>query len=277
MKKYIEFITENKYINYLTEDEFFKLYKNEYDVEPKEYIFRKVNIYYSDLFSDYNKLKTYKKIKNEYSDINIVNPKTINRISPNSDYNYVNLLVSNLESWSQYPARNKSLICGNYERANSHYITYDTSKNNLFVVLPKKNSKIGLCNSSDFWTSFSLLHNIDNLNDFLNKTFKDLNLEFDERDWISLKNAIEKINPIFIFNYLSKDYDIEKLKVKYNISSNETSSLNLLNKYLNPKNNNFTTKKFNKNFEFTLTRQECWTDSTSILIRYETAKNLNII
>lgn len=69
-------------------------------------------------------------------------------------YNIVNLLVSNLPEWSEYPKRNESAICTNSERRANDY---SNDPDQVYVVFPFNGTKIGVCAEYDFWDSFEKL------------------------------------------------------------------------------------------------------------------------
>ena len=73
----------------------------------------------------------------------------IERVAPWSEWgNWHNLLLSNLESWSNYPRRNKCLIGASHGRAFTHGGTDD------YLIIPYDTTKIGVCPQPDIWDSF---------------------------------------------------------------------------------------------------------------------------
>ena len=70
------------------------------------------------------------------------------RISENASNLYTILMSDILQSWQKYPKRNKSHICTNSSNVASTYGT-------LYMVLPKNNTNIGVCITSDIWYSFN--------------------------------------------------------------------------------------------------------------------------
>jgi len=240
-----EYITEklvSDYVKELTVEDFMKyMDSDDYDMFPDaDPIFRQINIGF-----------------NTYGDFNIIDPKTITRRSPNSMNNYTNLLASNLPSWKSYPKRNKSLICGDFNRTSKHF---QMGEENLFIVIPKTGSKIGMC-ADDFWDSF----NFGELSDFGRNIKKQIGAGYDD-DWSGFKKAIKKI-------------DFDELKVNYSFDETKSVYQNI-NEMMNPRNNKFLLKKWDNNFKYDyrfFNVQEVWTDSTSLLIRYKTSKELKII
>ena len=74
------------------------------------------------------------------------------RIAPYSNVgNYHNLILSNLESWKDYPKRNKSICTGNFSRVEIAYGDV------IYLVIPYDTTKIGISSSMDFWWAFKSL------------------------------------------------------------------------------------------------------------------------
>lgn len=252
--KFNDFLIESNYINHISEKEFFDHLKNEFVLYPNaDKIFRKVNTYNENIYK--------KRITNEYSDFNIVDPKTINRHSPNSKYNYINLLVSNLLSWKKYPKRNSSLICGDFNRSSRHF---GSDYSNLYLVIPKKNSKIGL-NGYDFWSNFEF----GCLNDISVHISRLIDGKY-QTSWTEFKKNINKISSKNIQNI------IKKYIVTFSYDSN-LSNIDNINVFFNPYNFEIQLTKWNDSFKFTKTPQECWTSSESLLIKYNKAVELKLI
>lgn len=71
------------------------------------------------------------------------------RIAPYSPTgNYHNLVLSNLESWKEYPKRNKSICTGRFSR-----IQIARGKE-TYLVIPYDSTKIGIAPSVDMWWAF---------------------------------------------------------------------------------------------------------------------------
>lgn len=102
-----------------------------------------------------------------------------NRISPYSNVgNYHNLILSNLESWKDYPKRNKSICVSDFGRTN-------IARGNLvYLVIPYDTTKIAISPSMDFWWAFKSLtkilgykdrfRNISDDNGKINEWFKNI-------------------------------------------------------------------------------------------------------
>lgn len=93
----------------------------------------------------------------------MVDPSKHDRVSRNTD-NYYTLLIDNSPNWTNYPKRSKSIICSTDEEAATAYGA-------VFRIIPKKGSRIGVCNDSDFWLSFRKLMHLEDFNYFLSKLF----------------------------------------------------------------------------------------------------------
>ena len=88
---------------------------------------------------------------------------TTNRISANT-HNYYTLWMDNDLAWSQFPKRNKSLICTT---------KFSIAKNygEPVIVVPLTDCKIGICPKHDLWVSFKAIYSLSALTDWLYKYF----------------------------------------------------------------------------------------------------------
>ena len=89
----------------------------------------------------------------------LVNPKqsASSRVSSNVS-NFHNLLISNLDSWQNWPKRNKSLVCASYNRAFTHNPSW-TRNYAHYVVIPFDTTKVATGDRNDFWICFGKLPN----------------------------------------------------------------------------------------------------------------------
>jgi hypothetical protein len=207
----------------------------------------------------YNDLKI---VTNVYSEYNIVDPKTINRVSPYAINNLYNLCLSNLPSWEKFPKRNKSLIGGDYNVINSR-CKYDAK---IMIVIPLEES-IAVCPNGDIWDSFKYID--DYLDEFFD-TLSDhiryyLKKPIDDKNWDNFSSILDEYdkvrNPYDEYrNYLNTNIDIiSKWETK------EISTLEILNAILDPTTNNFKIINYNGSVKIDPNR-EMWTDSKSLLI-----------
>lgn len=171
--------------------------------------------------------------------------------------NHYTLLLSNLPSWKRYPRRDKSLICSTTFATAASFSNSD----NVFLVLPKNNSKIGVCSEDDLWGAF---YNVIDTND---STILQLNyglrvLGVTSSDYNSMKN---EVNKIFKDNLIN----VNRLPFKDNIKANiikdlkTKSMINILNDILSPERNDF---KLVKSGDKLPINREVWTDGKCVLI-----------
>jgi hypothetical protein len=74
------------------------------------------------------------------------------RIAPYSPVgNYHNLIISNLESWKEYPKRNKSICTGRFSRIEIAH------GKEIYLVIPYDKTRIGIAPSMDMWFAFKKL------------------------------------------------------------------------------------------------------------------------
>lgn len=223
------------------------LVQNKFEIPEENLIFRQIQLY-----------------EEQYQKFNFVDPTTITRTSPYASTNLYNLVFSNLPSWTSYPKRNKSLICGDKEAV--EYRDYELE--NSYVVLPFK-SKIGVCSSHDIWQSFndSILYNI---NQFFNIFKEDVEFylkeDLHDNDWNIFIKQLETYDKKRKLNASSFIREIKIPKDKW--LSKKQSTLKLLNDVFNPNANGFIIYKYDGSEELP-TNKEMWTDSHSLLIKYE--------
>lgn len=114
--------------------------------------------------------RIYRGVQN-YENANIVfTHRTEERKAANTS-NYVNLLVSNLPNWKDYPPRNRSTICSGNKNYADEY-----GRGNAFVVLPFEGAIIGICPGPDFFDSFDtsdsqVFYAVPAINDFLEQIY----------------------------------------------------------------------------------------------------------
>ncbi len=65
-------------------------------------------------------------------------------------HNYMNLIMSNMDSWAHYPRRDRSLICSTSKNNSENY-------GEIYRVYPYDGTLIGVCPADDIWDSFSTL------------------------------------------------------------------------------------------------------------------------
>jgi hypothetical protein len=156
---------------------------------------------------DHKKRLIFRKFKeNIEGDTYLVHPKEspYQRISPYNIKNYHNLILSNLESWKDYPRRNKSLITAGINRSRNHTGSY------FKVVVPFDKTKIGMVKVPEFWDSFKEKNIL--LDDYINNIIDDIcyknGLEYpSDRNWEELKKFLLDHNLLDRFNKELKPND----------------------------------------------------------------------
>ena len=181
-------------------------------------------------------------------DFLLVNPKlsSQDRIAPYASKNYHNLLISNLESWKDWPRRNKSLICASSYRALSHGGGFIKGPSVDYVIIPFDDTMVATGDRSDFWNCFS---NLPKDEDFMEEDLDRPSIAYymtllvNELDrnvkpslntnWNELKSFLEgsEASEHIISKYFTTDYE-----VLWNDNLNLLENLDIL---LNPKSNNF--------------------------------------
>jgi len=237
----------------------------------------------------------YRKDENR-GDFLLVNPKTSSqdRIAPYAFKNYHNLLISNLESWKDWPRRNKSLICASSYRALSHGGGFIKGPSVDYVIIPFDDTMVATGDRSDFWNCFS---NLPKDEDFMEEDLDRPSIAYymtllvNELDrnvkpslntnWNELKLFLEgsEASEHIISKYFTTDYE-----VLWNDNLNLLENLNIL---LNPKSNNFKltdiTGVMNLYSQLDTNESEAresWFEDESIMIRLdkitEILKELNL-
>lgn len=181
-------------------------------------------------------------------DFLLVNPKlsSQDRIAPYASKNYHNLLISNLESWKDWPRRNKSLICASSYRALSHGGGFIKVPKANYVIIPFDDTVVATGDRGDFWNCFP---NLPKDEEFMEE---DLDRPSIAYYMISLVYELDRnVKPSLNTNwnelksFLEGSEASEHIISKYFTTDNEVlwdDSLNLLenlNILLDPKSNNF--------------------------------------
>ena len=237
----------------------------------------------------------YRKDENR-GDFLLVNPKisSQDRIAPYAFKNYHNLLISNLESWKDWPRRNKSLICASSYRALSHGGGFIKGPSVDYVIIPFDDTMVATGDRSDFWNCFS---NLPKDEDFMEEDLDRPSIAYymtllvNELDrnvkpslntnWNELKSFLEgsEASEQIISKYFTTDYE-----VLWDDSLNLLENLDIL---LNPKSNNFKltdiTGVMNLYSQLDTNESEAlesWFEDESIMIRLdkvtEILKELNL-
>lgn len=175
-------------------------------------------------------------------------------------YNYYTIMFSEiLDSWKDYPKRNKGIICSNS-------LTISQNYGKIFIVIPFDNTKIGVCSQDDIWHSFNKSFNKINffgdLSTFNYKFFKSL-------DIIDDKQSIET----FIKNTSLEEFleliEIKNVKIDISIKNHYNKNEKLIDIYndlFNLKKNDFSIVKKIK--DISNKEVELWFDGSCVFIEY---------
>lgn len=201
---------------------------------------------------DNKKFFIFRKFSENLGQFVYTNPKdsNIERVAPWSEWgNWHNLLLSNLESWNNYPKRNKSLIGASHGRAFTHGGTDD------YLIIPYDRTKIGLCPKDDIWESFKtqFLYFAKWVKLIIEIVSKLNSVELtDDRNWSTILPYLDK-------KYSAEDFiwDVPENRTSINknlffvigkgiIYDNEITLLENLNHFLSPQFNNFSLLTFSE-------------------------------
>ena len=201
------------------------------------------------------------------------------RIAPFSRFgNYHNLVISNLDSWSEYPKRNKSLITAGWERVKKHAMGH------TYLVIPFDNVKIAECAGDDFWEGFkSYRMNGITINLFF-KYLIDIvskengGVQLSDTDWQQLKPYLDKKYPKELFDevgYHKRPLFKERGIDSPSIYDESKTLLENIDDYLSPEYNNFRLRDYKSlvRFEFAPNLRfygnECWFSGEGLMINWK--------
>lgn len=126
----------------------------------------------------------------------LFNPQDLKRISRNVG-NFHTLLIDNLPNWSNYPKREKAIICTNSKATANAW-------GNLYVIIPFDNAKLGICPAGDLADSFTeqlQLMSLGSFNIMLHSILDIKRPDYLNIDFKTLKQLLIKIN----INNVDKD------------------------------------------------------------------------
>lgn len=208
-----------------------------YSIGPKELLFRK--------------------FKSNHGNFVLTNPKESEhrRIAPWSHYgNWHNLLVSNLNSWKDYPRRNKSMISSGWGRAWIHH------GSDMYLVIPFDTTKIGVCSGNEFWEAFNVYKE-------LGRTIPDWSEMLIDK--LSVKTGVNLYHDDSweeLLPHLDKKYQF-KFFDKYDINKTLLENLNM---FLDPKLNKFRLETFLGVSKLQKEScRECWFEDKAILVNWK--------
>lgn len=228
------------------------------------------------------------------SGVGVVRPKKSVRKTTGEKGNHHTVLLDNMENWSKYPKRSRSVICTmDYNVANGYGTPY--------VVIPFDGAKIGVCPNDDIWYSFRLgleevfgLSGMDGSLPSLNKSIDILyhvlksddpsgylkSKKTSDNNFSNLKKELKEItnNIKSVYqkmrNYGEDDVILSEeinfkiaFKVAEKVKESSHSFYQLIQKALDPVLNNFNIKEYKKGFKTYNKESEVWTESPCLLIK----------
>jgi hypothetical protein len=234
---------------------------------------------------DYNLLETqnflFRSSNENVGNFVYTNPgqSPTDRIAPFSRFgNYHNLVISNLDSWSEYPKRNKSLITAGWKRVKKHAMGH------TYLIIPFDSVKIAECGGDDFWEAFkSYMINGVSVNLFFNHIIEIVSKENDgvqlsDTDWSQLKPYLDKKYPKELFDevgYYKKPLFKERGIDSPSIYDESKTLLENIDDYLSPEYNNFRLKDYKTlmGFQFApnlrFSGNECWFSGEGLMINWK--------
>jgi hypothetical protein len=230
-----------------------------------------INSDYSEAYNAYkNKSIIYRGIKPDIimPDISIQTPG--DRISENTINLYTRLFSDILPSWKDYPKRSQSFICTTSLKDAEAYGA-------AYITLPINGTKIGVCQESDIWYSFSNVSEdfYSNLNTYISKIYglmnkianikKDDLINMNNNELINVFNIVTEVikNPKYAYTGSN-----EIIRTMINeIKNTGISMLDYLNTQLSPYENYFQLVDIN-NYNITTkdTVREVWFSAPAIFV-----------
>lgn len=242
--------------------DYVKSYNSINDVED---IFKTSPLYKRMMEVEYEELKKVYRVvsnSNEYKSYNVVDPKKIERVSPNAMSNTYNLIFSNIESWSNYPKRNRSLICADIIGIKER----DYGDDNLMVVIPLEDSSFGVCPTYDLWQSFK---GLSSFSSFFNQLYWIIKEDMNWEKFLSRLEECDKDGSFKeIHNYMGLYLSDNKSKVFKEWKDGKIGTMEFICSMINPKENGFSILEYDgTNLNGRALGVEVWTESKSLLIR----------
>lgn len=256
-----------------------------------------LNYYDSDNFDYFPKATPIYRYINDFdAPYGIVRPKkAVRKRKSRNTENYYTLILDNSDNWGRYPKRSESVVASVNDNVLKEYL-----------VIPKIGAEIGIAPARDIWEAFDGIESLDN--DFNKPLIKlsqfafggdyilpENNIQKFKREILRLDEKIKKgVGYEKIINNLSDDVK-DELKVrddgqeyltnkglkqkslldflKFYVNSSHSNLFDYISYLLDPENNGFELKKYNKNFHVD-GRKEVWTDAPCLLINMD---NLDIL
>ncbi len=169
LKTYEGYKKSNFFGNELTTEEFNKLYKKNCKNHKNQ------------------KVKLYRGIQHKYENDLYVNPKGHIRSSIENENIHV-ILMSEMDSWKNFPKYNQSVIGTTMIKEAESYNHYGT----LFEIIPFDNTKIGVCSQRNIWNSYGGYHSAYNIIRIVDNFLRSWINDYDSKSWEKIKKEILK-------------------------------------------------------------------------------------
>lgn len=214
--------------------------------------------------SSYRGTPIYRGVDNSADYVFIDPKKGRPRYSSNTE-NYYTLINDNSPAWKKYPKRSESIICTTSQ-------SYSMGYGSAFEVFPYDGANIGVAPERDYWNAFKALpKSIDVLlyfNDALERLFKQVDIKLTDDTFNKIQSSFDMFDLTFARDHES----YEELLEGHDIMKGYDKTWDFMKHiqgFLNPKKNSF---KLTKIGDETIPEQaEIWTDSKSIMVRYDWA------
>lgn len=175
----------------------------------------------------------------------IVEPARFKRTSRYTR-NYYTTMIDNMEQWSKYPKRSKSLIgASDSRRADNHV-------GKTYMMFPVDGTVLGVCPRDDLWDSFRGLQ-ADSFNTVLGAAFKSYLNEKPSGDWSELQAQMKRFDSV---------YDDEENNRFFN-SFYRGDMYQACADYLDPVSNDFRIKKIG---DVLPENKEVWWSTKTVLV-----------
>ena len=174
--------------------------------------------------------------------------------------NYYTLLMDNLPSWKQYPKRSQSIIC-----------TTDINKSDdygeIYIVLPKDGSRIGVCSDGDIFDSFR----------YLFREVRMFSMRAFSKSMVELSSLLGLGKSDYSWKGMIKMF--KTIDTLGSMATNEWYSdllggdtLKKMDEMMHPKKNKFTLKKSGDILPHS---REVWTDGESVMFKFDVFEELS--
>jgi len=199
--------------------------------------------------------------------IHLINPNKVKaRLSANTE-NYYTWWIDDISNkWKKFPKRSMSFICTNNINIASEY-------GYVYLMIPIKQTMVGICPKGDFWISFQNDFDPNDVNGLLSRFFHAIS---SEKSWTVPKRpgSLEKFKYMLrVLNIRLKDNEFREtaLDGMYGdtlagfMHKSDWDIIKLLDSYYDPKANNFDLISWPSG-TFKKTKSELWFNSPCYII-----------